>query len=253
MTRDEVLKRGEKLRLSLGLDRSDGLEPVPGFDDFMSEVGFGEIWIRPHLTLQERMLCTLGVLALLPQPAALEHHVRAALNVGLEPRSILEAFMQSGLYAGYVTTETAAAVARRVFQARGITVPAEPLRADGHEELDDRGKQLMRTLHGERATKGYGSSDNPITSRLYETAIRYGYGELWFRPGLDHRQRMLVAISSFTAIPLESQLRKFSLSALNIGLGHDDVIEAVIQTAPYSGFPKALNGLALLTEVFEKA
>ena len=80
-------------------------------------------------------------------------------------------------------------------------------------------------------------------------AIRYGYGELWSRPGLDHRQRMLCALAAFTAMGLDSQLRKFSRSALNVGLSREEVIEAVIQTAPYSGFPRALNGLAILSEV----
>ncbi len=251
MTRDELLKRGREVRQELGLDRSGESETIPGFDDFLAEAGFGGIWDRPHLTRHERMLCTLGVLGFLPQPLALERHVAAALDMGLEPRSILEAFMQSGLYAGYVTTETAARVAQQVFRARGITVPAEPPRTASNEALDRRGNELMRKLHGDRATTGYGSSENPVTSRLYGSAIRYGYGELWFRPGLDHRQRMLIAISSFTAIPLESQLRKFSQSALNIGLSQDDVIEAVIQTGPYSGFPRALNGLAILSEVFD--
>jgi alkylhydroperoxidase/carboxymuconolactone decarboxylase family protein YurZ len=31
------------------------------------------------------------------------------------------------------------------------------------------------------------------------------------------------------------------------------VIEAVIQTAPYGGFPRALNGLAILSEVLADA
>jgi alkylhydroperoxidase/carboxymuconolactone decarboxylase family protein YurZ len=31
------------------------------------------------------------------------------------------------------------------------------------------------------------------------------------------------------------------------------VIEAVIQTAPYSGFPRALTGLAILSDVFQHA
>jgi 4-carboxymuconolactone decarboxylase len=46
---------------------------------------------------------------------------------------------------------------------------------------------------------------------------------------------------------LEAQLVKFARSALNIGLSRTEVIEAVIQTAPYSGFPRALNGLAVLS------
>lgn len=250
MDRHELLARGGDLRTEFGLDGSDTAELIPGFNDFTAEVIFGGIWDRPHLTKEERMLCTLGVLGFLPQPKLLEQMVGAALRMGLKPRTILECFMQSGLYAGYVTTETAAGVARKVFAAHDVSVPDEPARTDSNEVLDKRGNELMQQLHGERATKGYGASDNPITAKLYTNAIRYGYGELWFRPGLDHRQRMLIAISSFAGIPLESQLRKFSQSALNIGISADDVIEAVIQTAPYTGFPRALNGLAILSEVF---
>ena len=262
MTRQELLERGREVRASLGLardnnkarenntTRENNKEPMPGFDDFMAEAAFGGIWDRPHLSKHDRMLCTLGVLAFLPQAAALERMVNAALDLAIEPRTILECFMQSGLYAGYVTTETAAQIAHKVFAARGVAVPDEPPRTDSNEELDRRGHELMHALHGARATKGYGASDNAITAKLYGNAIRYGYGELWFRPGLDHRQRMLIAISSFTGIPLESQLRKFSQSALNLGLGQDEVIEAVIQTGPYTGFPRALNGLVVLSEVY---
>ncbi len=249
MSRQERLETGRAARARLDLGRRDGREPVPGFDDFMAETAFASIWERPLLSTEERMLCTLGVLAFLPQPQALRRMVDAALDLGLTPRTILECFMQSGLYAGYVTTEAAGGVAHEVFAARGITVEDEPARDASDEMLDQRGTDLMHQLHGARAHKGYGASDNAMTAKLYTSAIRYGYGELWFRPGLDHRQRMLIAIASFTAIPLESQLRKFSQSALNIGLTADEVAEAVIQTAPYSGFPRALNGLAILSDV----
>ena len=192
-------------------------------DDFIAEASFGNIWDRPHLDREDRMICTLGVLGFLPQPAALEQIIEAALDIGLQPRTILEAFMHSGLYAGYVTTESAAATAQKVFKARGLTVTEDPTSNATNEELDRRGIELMQKLHGPRATTGYGAGHNPITSKLYNNAIRYGYGELWFRPGLDHRQRMLVAIASFTSIPLESQLRKWSPSAMNIGLTQDQV------------------------------
>ena len=41
---------------------------------------------------------------------------------GIEPHSILEVFMQAGLYGGFGTTEAAAACAHKVFKARGRTV-----------------------------------------------------------------------------------------------------------------------------------
>jgi 4-carboxymuconolactone decarboxylase len=64
---------------------------------------------------------------------------------------------------------------------------------------------------------------------------------------------MLCALAAFTVMGLESQLRKFAKSAGNVGLSRAEVIEAVIQTAPYGGFPRALNGLTILSEVFREA
>jgi 4-carboxymuconolactone decarboxylase len=37
--------------------------------------------------------------------------------------------------------------------------------------------------------------------------------------------------------------------ALNVGLSKQEVVEVLMHTAPYSGFPKALNALTLAQEV----
>jgi 4-carboxymuconolactone decarboxylase len=250
-TRNELRARGKDVRKTLGLQRSDAGEVLPNFDDFIDEVAFGGIWDRPNLARPDRMICTLAVLGLGPHTVQLREHVASALDLGLQPRTILEVFMQAGLYGGFITTETAARVAQGVFAARGLSVPPEAPRDDSNEALDAKGRAVMAKLHGERASLGYAAPGNNVTGALYPAAIRYGYGELWSRPGLDHRQRMLVAIAAFTALGLEGQLAKFGASALNIGLSKEEVIEAVIQTGPYSGFPRALNGLALLSDALK--
>jgi 4-carboxymuconolactone decarboxylase len=89
-----------------------------------------------------------------------------------------------------------------------------------------------------------------VTGALYPLAIRYGYGEIWSRPGLAPRQRALVAVAAFTALRLPEQVAKFGQSALNLGLTKTEVIEAIIQTAPYTGFPPALNALAAISGSF---
>lgn len=247
MTREDLRSRGEAVARELGLGEAPEL--VPGFGDFRAEVVFGGIWDRPNLARPDRAICTLAVLSVLQRLQALKPMVSAGLDLGLSPRNILEVFVQVGLYAGFVTTEASAAVAHEVFAARGLHVPAEPPRADSFEELDTKGHAVMAKLHGARAQQGYAAPGNSITGELYPSAIRYGYGELWDRPGLDHRQRMLCAVAAFCAMGLESQLRKFSQSALNVGLKREEIVEAVIQTGPYGGFPRALNGLAILSEV----
>jgi 4-carboxymuconolactone decarboxylase len=247
MTRDEARRRGKALREKLHGAASKEGEAVPGLDDFLAEVVYAGIWDRPHLSLQERCVCTLAALGLLERMTQLEAIVAAALDQGLSPRNILEVFVQAGLYGGFGTTEQAARCAHVVFEARGLTVSTEATRTDSNETLDARGRELMATLHGARGQQGYAAPGNAVTGALYPSAIRYGYGELWFRAGLDHRQRMLAAVASFTVLGLESQLEKFSQSALNAGLKRDEIVEAVIQVAPYGGFPRTLNGLAVLS------
>lgn len=247
MNRETQRQRGAQVGTQLGLAVSR--EAAPGVDDFLAEVVYAGIWDRPGLARPDRAICTLAALSVLQRLPPLKAVTATALDLGLSARSILEVFVQVGLYAGFVTTETSAAAAQEVFAARGVTVPDEPPRADTLEELDRMGREVMAKLHGERANQGYAAPGNAITGELYPAAIRYGYGELWSRPGLDHRQRMLCAIAGFCAMGLESQLRKFAKSGLNVGLSRQEIVEAVIQTGPYGGFPRALNGLAILSEV----
>jgi 4-carboxymuconolactone decarboxylase len=195
------------------------------------------------------MICTLAALAVFPRLRALRRLIGAALDIGLPTETIREVLVQAGLYAGFSASEETLALAAEIFAARGIAFPPEPSADASLEQLTERGRRLMGELHGDRAQSGYAAPDNPVTGALYPMAIQYGYGEIWSRPGLDRRARALVAVAAFTALRLPEQVAKFGQSALNAGLTRTEVIEAVIQTAPHSGFPPALNALAALGQV----
>ncbi len=220
-----------------------------GFRDFLSETEFGIVWCRPGLELVDRMLCTLAALGCVQRHSALRRYVGAALNIGLDASAIQEVLIQIGIYAGFTASEEALETAAALFAERGIKVPAQAPRNDTLETLSARGGELLKALHGEGGDKGYAAPNNPVTAALYPVAIQYGYGEIWFRPGLAHRSRVLCSVASFTALRLENQTRKFGQAALNLGATRTEVIEAVIQTAPFSGFAPALNALAILSDV----
>jgi len=243
-TRESLRQQGEDMRKRLFGD-DDG---APAFMRTLNtESSYGAIWSRPGLALEDRMICALAALAAVQRLPKLRRHVGAALHIGLAPRSILEVLIQIGIYAGFAASEEAVEAATAEFAARQIAMPEEPERTDSLEALTDRGRKLMAQLHGDRAHQGYAAPGNPVTGALYPLAIQYGYGEIWFRPGLDLRQRALVAVAAFTALKL-GQVQKFGESALNLGLSRTEVIEAIIQTAPLSGFAPALNALGALSE-----
>jgi len=248
MTRLELRQQGETmLRTLFGSDAQ-----TPGLGNLLTEAAYGGIWSRPGLELPDRLVCAIAALATVPRLRALRRHIEAALDHGLSTEATREILVQASLYAGFSAAEETLALAAVVFAARGLPFPADPPEDVSLEELDRRGAELMGRLHGARATQGYAAPGNPVTGALYPAAIRYGYGEIWARPGLEHRQRALVAVAGFTALRLPEQVAKFGQSALNMGLTQTEVIEAIIQTAPLTGFPPALNALGAISAVFSK-
>jgi alkylhydroperoxidase/carboxymuconolactone decarboxylase family protein YurZ len=214
------------------------------------EAVHGGIWTRPGLAVADRILCTLGALSVFPRLRALRRHIGAALDLGLVPLTIREIFIQTGLYAGFAAAEETMALAEEIFAARGLPLPPEPDSDVTLDELTRRGRERMESLHAARSQDGYAAPGNQVAGALYGLAIQYGYGVIWFRPGLMPRQRVLLAVAAFTAMRLPDQMRRFGHSALNVGATRTDVVEAVIQTAPFSGFPPALNGLVALGSDF---
>jgi alkylhydroperoxidase/carboxymuconolactone decarboxylase family protein YurZ len=180
----------------------------------------------------------------------LRRHVAAALKLGLTPRAIVEILIQIGIYRGFAASETALETARAVFAEQGIALEVDPPRADSLEALMGRGRDLQGALHAERRHEGHAAPDNPVTGSIYPLVVQYCYGEIWDRPGLDRRLRALCAVASFAALDHDILLRKFILSALNIGASRGDIIEALIQGGPYNGFAFMLKALNIAQEAF---
>ena len=246
-TREELRREGEATRLHL-FGASAAAEPR-GFGTLLTEAVFGAIWNRPGLARPDRMLCTLAALAVWPRLRQLRRHLGAALDLGLSAEAVREVLVQAGLYAGFSAAEETLAQLAEVLTERGLPFPPDPSTDASLEELAARGQALMQDVHQTNSRQGYAAPDNPVTYALYELAIQYGYGEIWFRPGLERRQRALVAVAAFTALRLPEQARRFGQAALNLGATRTEVIEAILQTAPHSGFPPALNVLNALSDV----
>jgi 4-carboxymuconolactone decarboxylase len=110
------------------IDGTAGANVIDSLADISPELGhqvvswgFGEIYSRPELQPRDRQLVTLGMLTALggcePQ---LHVHINAALNVGLTPQQIIEAFLHSAVYCGFPRALNATFTAKKVFAERGL-------------------------------------------------------------------------------------------------------------------------------------
>ena len=248
--REELRQTGAATRKQLGFAGSGASDLLPGLPNLLDEVVFGRVWSRPGLGLEDRMLATLSALTSKQYLPQLTNYVSAALSMNMSPRLIQEVMLHCSMYSGLPTALNSLEVVANVLDKAGIPRPQADLTEADLDELETIGQQTMRTLHAERADAGYAAPDS-AASELYATAIQYLYGEVWNRPGMTLRQRMICSVAAFTATQMESQQRKFFRSAQNVGLSRTEILEIITQTGPYSGFPPSLNALTVAQQVLE--
>lgn len=88
----------------------------PDLGRYVVEFGFGDVYSRPGLSLQQRELATVAALtALGTATPQLKVHLAAALHVGLSREEIVETILQMSLYAGFPAALNGMFAAREVF------------------------------------------------------------------------------------------------------------------------------------------
>ncbi|MEM7642740.1 MAG: carboxymuconolactone decarboxylase family protein [Pseudomonadota bacterium] len=92
---------------------------APDLGRYVIEYPFGDIYSRPGLTLPQRQIATIAMLAAMGNAAPqLKVHIQAALNVGLSREEIVEVFLQVSVYAGFPAAINAVLAAKEVFDAQ---------------------------------------------------------------------------------------------------------------------------------------
>ena len=97
-----------------------------------------------------------------------------------------------------------------------------------------------------------GSLEQFLTSRVAEVApdfarmaIEFPFGDLYSRADLGMRDREIVAIAALATLGHGGpQLRHHVAAATKLGISTAEIVEILMQSAVYGGFPAALNALA---------
>ncbi|BCY06997.1 carboxymuconolactone decarboxylase family protein [Actinoplanes sp. L3-i22] len=115
----------------------------------------------------------------------------------------------------------------------------------------DHGLDVLAAIDGHAGTAVIDSLAG-VSPALGHHVAAFAFGDIYDRPGLDARSRQLVTIGVLTALGgCEPQLKVHVGAALNVGLTPDEIVEAMLHTTVYAGFPRALNATFAAKEVFE--
>ena len=85
------------------------------FQTLITEGAWGTVWASDAITLRERSMLTLALLAATGNFDEIPMHVRACANTGASERDVMEAFQHVAIYAGVPKANHAIKLAKQVF------------------------------------------------------------------------------------------------------------------------------------------
>lgn len=107
-------------------------------------------------------------------------------------------------------------------------------------------------LGGEEAAKIH-ESWRAMCPEFERYVTEFVAGDIWHRPQLDRRTKSLVSIAALAALGRTLALELNIRFALHNGASKQDIVETLLQIAPYAGFPACWEGLAMAQKVFREA
>ena len=110
-------------------------------------------------------------------------------------------------------------------------------------------REVVRDAHVDRAIAG----TTAFTDAFQDLITRYGWGEIWTRPGLDRRTRSCITLTALVALGREHEVELHVRAALRNGLTPDEIGEVLLQCTVYCGVPAANSAFAVAQRVIAES
>jgi 4-carboxymuconolactone decarboxylase len=110
----------------------------------------------------------------------------------------------------------------------------------------EKSKEKFKQLFGDVVPAAYSTDPD-----FQDILSHFIFGEVFYQGNLDDKQRELITLVVLTTNQTLPQLKSHVHAALNVGLKPVEIKEAVYQCAPYIGFPKTLNAIEEINDVFK--
>lgn len=120
MTQDRYDRGMQVRRQVLGdshVDRAEAAKTAldQPFQDLITEAAWGSVWASGRISLRERSMLTLALLAATGNFDEIPMHIRATIRTGTSQEDVLEAFQHVAIYAGVPRANRALKLAKQTY------------------------------------------------------------------------------------------------------------------------------------------
>jgi 4-carboxymuconolactone decarboxylase len=120
------------------------------------------------------------------------------------------------------------------------------------DERRERGMEVRREVLGDEHVDAAVDKTSDFTREFQDLITRYGWGEIWTRPGLDRRMRSAITITALVAQGHFDELAVHVRAARRNGLSTDEIKEILLQCTIYCGVAAANSAFAVAQRVLEE-
>ena len=117
------------------------------------------------------------------------------------------------------------------------------------DKLYNDGMKVRRHILGDAHVDRANSRVTEVNREFQELIVRYGWGEIWTRPGLDYRERRILVLGTMMALGRWEEFRMHLRAALVGQMSLGDLREVFMQQAIYCGVPITNTAFHHLEEI----
>src|SRR5258708_32766869 len=120
------------------------------------------------------------------------------------------------------------------------------------DQAYEAGLAVRRRVLGDAHVKRSLNSATSFDEDFQELVTRHAWGDIWARPGLDHRTRSLITIALLAAGGRHEELNLHVRATRNTGATPDEVKEVLLQVAVYAGVPAPNSAFRIAKAALEE-
>lgn len=225
----------------------------PEFSEITHNFLYGDIYSHGALTDERRALIMLVTLTVNQTLDLLDAYTELALKSGLSPVTIKEAIYQCAPYIGFTRVVLALRKINGIFEQNGITLPLPEQGTTDEQTRYAEGYRKREQIFGAESTKNGVENAPDELKHIQDYLCTYCFGDFYTRNGLDLKTRELLTFCMLSALGgCESQLKSHIGGNFTVGNTKEEMFDAITQCLPHIGFPRTLNAIACIREVWEK-
>jgi 4-carboxymuconolactone decarboxylase len=113
----------------------------------------------------------------------------------------------------------------------------------------EQGMAVRRGVLGDAHVDAAVARTDAFNAPFQDFIVRYAWGDVWSRPGLDRRTRSMLTVALLAALGHERELAIHVHGALRNGVTREEIAEVLLHTAVYAGVPAANTAFAVVSQV----